>query len=85
MKLIQSLLFYVLLFLSAIVHAEQININTATAEQIAAAMNGVGERKAKAIVDYREVHGKFQSIDALENVDGIGEKTVEINRDKLEL
>jgi competence protein ComEA len=85
MKLFHSLFLTALLFLAGSAFAEKININTATAEQISSVMTGVGVSKAKAIVNYRDTHGKFTSIDALENVDGIGEKTVEKNRDKITL
>ena len=90
MKLLHTLfLTTILLFssaaMSAQAQAEAININTANAEQIAEAMTGVGDSKAKAIVDYRSSHGKFTSIQDLENVDGIGGKTVEKNKDKITL
>jgi competence protein ComEA len=85
MKSLQSLFFTIVLLFSSAVFAEKININTANAEQIASAMTGIGESKAKAIVEYRTSHGKFKTIDALENVDGIGAKTVEKNKDKLTL
>ena len=52
-----------------------ININTATASQLTA-LNGIGETKAAAIVEYREQHGRFTSVDELLNVRGIGEKTL---------
>ena len=83
MKLLQSLLLGLSLVLSTAAFAEKVNINTATAEQIASAMTGVGESKAQAIVEYREQHGKFKSIEDLEYVDGIGEKTIEKNSHKL--
>ncbi len=73
-----------LLFSSA-VFADKVNINNASVEQIAAIMTGVGETKAKAIVDHRKIHGKFKSIQDLENVDGIGSKTIEKNKDKITL
>jgi len=90
MKLFHSLLLTtILLFstsaMSAQTQAEKVNINTANAEQIASALNGVGDNKAKAIVEYRTSHGKFKSIESLENVDGIGEKTVASNKDKISL
>ena len=85
MKLFHSLLLTTILLFSTSAFAEKININTASAEQIASAMTGVGENKAKAIVDYRTSHGNFKSIDSLVNVDGIGEKTVEKNKDKISL
>ena len=90
MKLFHSLLLTTLLLFSSSVmsaqaQAEKVNINTANAEQIAAALNGVGDNKAKAIVEYRTSHGKFKSLDALEHVDGIGAKTVEKNKDNIML
>ena len=85
MKLFHSLFLTAILLFSSSAFAEKININTATAEQIAATMTGVGESKAKAIVDYRTSHGKYKSLDSLVNVDGIGEKTVEKNKDKITL
>lgn len=51
----------------------QIDINTATAEQFDL-LPGIGEELAQRIVDYRETHGNFKSIDELMNVSGIGEK-----------
>ena len=90
MKAFHSLLLTtILLFstsaMSAQAQAEKVNINTANAEQIASGINGIGENKAKAIVEYRTSHGNFKSIDALQNVDGIGEKTIEKNKDKITL
>lgn len=54
-----------------------ININTASAEQIAEFLPGIGEKKAAKIVEYREQSGGFASVDELVNVEGIGEKTLE--------
>ena len=54
-----------------------ININTATVEQLADFLPGIGTVKAKAIVEYRELAGEFVSVDELIKVDGIGEKTLE--------
>jgi competence protein ComEA len=73
------------LFLSTNAFAGKININSATAEQIATAMTGIGDSKAQAIVKYRSSHGKFKSVQDLENVDGIGSKTVEKNKDNITL
>jgi len=50
-----------------------IHINTATMEQLME-LPGIGESKAKAIIAYREQHGKFSSIEGLRNVKGIGPK-----------
>lgn len=49
-----------------------VNINTATATQIADALKGVGISKAEAIVAYRENYGYFTSVDDLVAVKGIG-------------
>ena len=85
MKLFHSLFLSTILLLSTSAFAEKININTANADQIASAMSGIGDNKAKAIVEYRTSHGKFKTIDSLENVDGIGEKTIEKNKDNIML
>ncbi|NDY96747.1 ComEA family DNA-binding protein [Wenzhouxiangella limi] len=58
-----------------------VNVNTATAEQLAEALTGIGEAKAEAIIEYREEHGPFQHPDELVNVRGIGLATLDRNRD----
>lgn len=57
----------------------KINVNSATAEQLAA-LPGVGEVTAKAIVDYRQMNGPFKTVDDLMEVKGIGEKKLEAIR-----
>jgi competence protein ComEA len=57
-----------------------VNINTADAQTLAAALDGVGASRAKAIVEYREAHGPFRSVDDLAQVKGIGERVVDANR-----
>ena len=72
--------------INSVVFADEVvNINTATVEQLADALNGVGESKARAIVEYRESNGPFQHIDELVNVRGIGIATVDRNRDRIRL
>jgi len=65
--------------------AEVVNINTASAEQLAAALKGVGLSKAEAIINYREANGAFKHIDELVNVKGIGVRTVDLNRELIRL
>ncbi len=60
--------------------AESVNINTASAEEIAEALNGVGMSKAQKIIEYRELNGPFAHIDELVNVKGIGLRTLDKNR-----
>jgi competence protein ComEA len=90
MKLLHTLFFTLfLLFSTAAMSAQdtaaKLNINTANAEQIATTMTGVGENKAKAIVKYRSSNGKFKDINELQNVGGIGSKTIEKNKDRITL
>lgn len=59
-----------------------ININTATAEQLAT-LNGIGPAKAQAIITYRDSHGPFQSTDELTKVRGIGSQTLAKNSPRL--
>ncbi len=94
MNLLQSLLFAALIAAGS-VHAAgkphgtppavstPVNINTADAASIAAAMKGIGLAKAEAIVAYRQTHGAFKSLDQLAEVKGIGLKTIDKNRDTL--
>jgi len=65
--------------------AESVDINTASAEEIAAALSGIGLNKAQEIVRYREANGAFAHIDELVKVKGVGMKTVDRNRDKITL
>ncbi|MDE0084910.1 MAG: helix-hairpin-helix domain-containing protein [Candidatus Poribacteria bacterium] len=53
-----------------------LNINTASAEELES-LSGIGPQMAKRIIQYREEHGNFTSIDALTEVKGLGEKTLE--------
>ena len=82
MKLLKSLLLALALSLPLFVAAgEPVNINTADVATIADSLNGIGEAKARAIVEYREKNGPFKSADELVNVKGVGLKTVEKNRE----
>jgi|TARA_Y100000589_G_C26775872_1_gene475761 competence protein ComEA len=76
----------VLLFslLSGFSHAQEaaININTADVSTLAS-LQGIGEGKAQAIVEYREANGPFASTADLAQVKGIGERTVEKNAERL--
>lgn len=56
----------------SLMEGELVDINTAGAEDLQR-LPGIGEKRAQAILDYREEHGPFQTVDELDNVDGIGE------------
>lgn len=80
--------FLAILFLSLwsfSVMASSVNINKADAETISKTLAGIGQSKAEAIVEYREQHGEFKSVQDLAKVKGIGLKTIERNQDKIVL
>ena len=60
-----------------------VDVNTASAEVLAEAIDGVGPKRAQAIVQYREQYGAFSSVDQLAEVRGISTRTGERNRDRL--
>lgn len=62
-------------------YAGVVNINTADAETLDKVLVGIGPAKAKAIVDYRQANGAFESVEDLAKVKGIGPKTVAKNRE----
>jgi len=62
-----------------------VNINSADAETIASVLMGVGVEKAKAIVAYREQHGRFYVAEKLTAVKGIGKNTVLKNEARIRI
>nr|MBS0020037.1 helix-hairpin-helix domain-containing protein [Gammaproteobacteria bacterium] len=62
---------------------EPVNINSANAEALATAIDGVGMKRAEAIVNYRNQHGSFKSVDDLAKVRGVSTKTINKNRENL--
>jgi comEA protein len=60
----------------------KININLAGKDELIR-ITGIGEVKAQAIIDYRTQIGRFQKIEDIMNVNGIGEKTFEKMRDEI--
>lgn len=81
--LFKSAILSALLALSFNLYAAPVNINTADAKTLAANINGIGEKKAEAIVQYRQKHGPFNSADDLAKIKGIGPKLIEKNREVL--
>ncbi|WP_409159108.1 helix-hairpin-helix domain-containing protein [Pectobacterium sp. B2J-2] len=64
---------------------DKVSINAASAAELADIMNGVGLKKAEAIVNYREQNGPFTQIDQLTEVPGMGAALVERNLSRLKL
>ncbi len=62
----------------------KINVNKAGVEELAS-LKGVGEKKAQAIIVYRNAHGKFRSIEQLTEVKGLGDAFIKHNQDKIVL
>lgn len=60
----------------------KININTASIEELKT-LNGIGDAKAKAIVEYRTVKGKYKNIEEIKNVNGISESLFEKIKDNI--
>ncbi|WCP66223.1 helix-hairpin-helix domain-containing protein [Vibrio tubiashii] len=62
-----------------------VNINTASAQELADLLNGIGIKKAQAIVQHRKQHGKFASAESLTEVKGIGAAIVAKNQSRIQL
>jgi len=59
-----------------------ININKASLEELLT-LTGIGESKAKSIIEYRDTNGNFKDINELKNVSGIGDALFEKIKDKI--
>lgn len=60
-----------------------VNINQASAEEIATLLKGIGLKKAQAIVEYRQQNGAFKTKEDLSLVKGIGAATVKQNAERI--
>jgi len=74
-----------LLLASSAFAADKVDINTADAAVLESALIGIGPAKAAAIVEYRKANGPFKSPEELAMVKGVGLKTVEQNRERIQL
>jgi len=70
------LLVLVACFAFAINAFAAVNINSASQAELET-IKGIGPVKAKAIIDYRTKNGAFKSVDDLDNVKGIGKKSLD--------
>ena len=66
------------------VQGDKISLNQANVQQLQS-LNGVGEKKALAIVEYREKNGGFKTGEEITNIKGIGPKLLEKNKSRLML
>lgn len=82
MKMIHLGIFCLLLAFTAGAWAEMIDLNTATAEQLAT-LKDIGKVKAEAIVKDRDKNGPFKSVEDLARVKGIKAATIKKNLDKM--
>ena len=62
----------------------KVRLNSASIEQLMQ-LNGVGQKKAEAIVEYRNKNGKFNSVEDFMKIKGIGPALFNKNKDKLAL
>jgi len=83
MRYTSMLLISLLMLVAAQVQAGPVDINSADAAGLAAAIVGIGEKKAASIIAYRQANGPFARIEDLVNVKGIGAATIEKNRRNL--
>lgn len=60
---------------------QSVNLNSAEQERLES-LTGIGPVKAQAILEYREEHGNFESFKDVDEVTGIGEKTLEHLREE---
>lgn len=63
--------------------AVTVNINTASAEELASQLKGIGLKKAQAIVADRETNGLFENAEALKRVKGIGDAILQQNEGRI--
>ncbi len=83
MQLFRKLAILALLSLPVTLFAEgMIDINTADKEALMT-LSGVGAAFAERIIDYREEHGGFMSVQELTDIRGIGPALIEKNKDVL--
>ncbi len=83
MEIFKKILLVACLLIPTLLLAEVVNINTADKESLMSAITGVGEKRAEAIIAYREQNGPFKSIEELVEVRGVSASIVEANMENL--
>jgi competence protein ComEA len=82
MQVLKGVFAALLMLFASMCLAGQVNINSADVKTLET-LNGVGPAKAAAIIADRDANGPFTSVDDLMRVQGIGEQTLEMNRNVL--
>jgi len=80
-------IFALLMMFSLNVYAQEngkVNINTATVQELVQ-LKGVGAQYAQRIVEFREANGPFQKPEDIMKVQGVGQKTWEMNKELIVL
>lgn len=77
--------FYGFTILILLNQAQAIDINTATADELARELSGIGIVKSQRIIKHRERIGGFIEKEQLLEVKGIGQKTFQKNYDKIQI
>ena len=62
----------------------RLNLNTASLAELMT-LSGIGQTKAQAVVNYRDAHGGFSSVEEIMNVDGIKEGLYNRIRDQIKV
>ncbi len=74
---------FILVLISFNAIAKPVNVNSADAKTISESLQGIGQKKAEAIIKYRTKNGVFKTLEDLMNVKGIGKKTIEKNAEDI--
>ncbi len=85
MEIFKKILLVACLLIPTLLLAEVVNINTADKESLMSTIKGVGEKRAEAIIAYREQNGPFKSIEELAEVRGVSASVVEANLNNLSI
>ena len=85
MKWLSVALISVMLSWAQFAHAlpDAVNVNTADAQELAQALEGVGHSRAQAIIEYRDRFGPFINLEDLQEVSGIGPALIDANKDRI--
>ncbi|MDI9348171.1 MAG: helix-hairpin-helix domain-containing protein [Methylacidiphilales bacterium] len=63
----------------------KVDINSANVQELMAYLDGVGKKKAQAIIEFRKIKGPYKSMQDLLKVKGFSKKLLEKNKEKIEV